>query len=210
MLSVSILSIVHLLSSRVVNLTISDTSLVNWSGGQAFVIKLRPTEERSPSSMLLEPPFTFNGSGIEEVQPPRWRQLKYVPFLYSIAIPNMITRKDKHVVCLICSIFGATSLSLTFVPTGENPSTCSNLQPHAVTCSMSMLSAGRFYSGTRSEAVVSSIGYLAEICFHRSGHNLGLPSRVSILSTPKKLKIDTYILKVRRGKETQSQTRCIL
>ncbi|KAJ3872228.1 hypothetical protein F5051DRAFT_163797 [Lentinula edodes] len=26
--------------------------------------------------MLLEPPFTFNGSGIEEVQPPRWRQLK--------------------------------------------------------------------------------------------------------------------------------------
>ncbi|KAJ3886963.1 carbohydrate esterase family 9 protein [Lentinula edodes] len=93
----------------------------NAIGGQAFVIKLRPTEERSPSSMLLEPPFTFNGSGIEEVQPPRWRQLKYVPFLYSIALPNMITRKDKHVVCLICSIFGATSLSLTFVPTGENP-----------------------------------------------------------------------------------------
>ncbi|KAJ4479027.1 hypothetical protein J3R30DRAFT_3403875 [Lentinula aciculospora] len=46
------------------------------AGGQAFVIKLRPTEERSPSSMLLEPPFTFNGSGIDEVQPPRWRQLK--------------------------------------------------------------------------------------------------------------------------------------
>ncbi|KIK64860.1 hypothetical protein GYMLUDRAFT_258822 [Collybiopsis luxurians FD-317 M1] len=48
----------------------------NAIGGQAFVIKLRPTEERSTSSMLLEPPFTFNGSGIEEVQPPRWRQLK--------------------------------------------------------------------------------------------------------------------------------------
>ncbi|KAJ3987627.1 composite domain of metallo-dependent hydrolase [Lentinula detonsa] len=48
----------------------------NAIGGQAFVIKLRPTEERSPSSMLLEPPFTFNGSGIQEVQPPRWRQLK--------------------------------------------------------------------------------------------------------------------------------------
>ncbi|KAJ4479028.1 hypothetical protein J3R30DRAFT_3682364 [Lentinula aciculospora] len=48
----------------------------NAIGGQAFVIKLRPTEERSPSSMLLEPPFTFNGSGIEEVLPPRWRQLK--------------------------------------------------------------------------------------------------------------------------------------
>ncbi|KAJ3975274.1 hypothetical protein EV361DRAFT_524556 [Lentinula raphanica] len=48
----------------------------NAIGGQAFIIKLRPTAERSPSSMLLEPPFTFNGSGIEEVQPPRWRQLK--------------------------------------------------------------------------------------------------------------------------------------
>ncbi|KAJ3852408.1 carbohydrate esterase family 9 protein [Lentinula lateritia] len=49
----------------------------NAIGGQAFVIKLRPTNERSSSSMLLEPPFTFNGTGIEEVQPPRWRQLKY-------------------------------------------------------------------------------------------------------------------------------------
>ncbi|KAJ4472839.1 carbohydrate esterase family 9 protein [Lentinula edodes] len=48
----------------------------NAIGGQAFVIKLRPTKERSSSSMLLEPPFTFNGTGIEEVQPPRWRQLK--------------------------------------------------------------------------------------------------------------------------------------
>ncbi|KAE9387106.1 hypothetical protein BT96DRAFT_1025981 [Gymnopus androsaceus JB14] len=48
----------------------------NAIGGQAFVIKLRPTEERSPSSMLLEPPFNFSGSGIEEVYPPRWRQLK--------------------------------------------------------------------------------------------------------------------------------------
>ncbi|KAF9061078.1 hypothetical protein BDP27DRAFT_1338711 [Rhodocollybia butyracea] len=43
----------------------------NAIGGQAFVIKLRPTNDRSPSSMLLEPPFTFNGSGIEEVHPPR-------------------------------------------------------------------------------------------------------------------------------------------
>lgn len=48
------------------------------SGGQAFVIKLRPTTERSPSSMLLEPPFSFNGSGIDPLSPPRWRQMKYV------------------------------------------------------------------------------------------------------------------------------------
>ncbi|CCM03593.1 uncharacterized protein FIBRA_05730 [Fibroporia radiculosa] len=31
-------------------------------GGQAFVIKLRPTKDRTPTSMLLEPPFTINGS----------------------------------------------------------------------------------------------------------------------------------------------------
>ncbi|KAK7470198.1 hypothetical protein VKT23_001636 [Stygiomarasmius scandens] len=48
----------------------------NSIGGQAFVIKLRPTNEKSPSSMLLEPPFSFNGSGIEPFDPPRWRQLK--------------------------------------------------------------------------------------------------------------------------------------
>ncbi|KAJ3809317.1 carbohydrate esterase family 9 protein [Lentinula aff. lateritia] len=57
----------------------------NAIGGQAFVIKLRPTNERSSSSMLLEPPFTFNGTGIEEVQPPRWRQLKY---RYSVSHPS--------------------------------------------------------------------------------------------------------------------------
>ncbi|KAF5371160.1 hypothetical protein D9758_004120 [Tetrapyrgos nigripes] len=48
----------------------------NSIGGQAFVIKLRPTSEKSPSSMLLEPPFSFNGSSIEPFHPPRWRQLK--------------------------------------------------------------------------------------------------------------------------------------
>ncbi|KAL1759392.1 hypothetical protein FB107DRAFT_205135 [Schizophyllum commune] len=45
-------------------------------GGQAFVIKLRPTEERSPSSMLLEPPFTLNGTDVDPNLPPRWRQMK--------------------------------------------------------------------------------------------------------------------------------------
>ncbi|KAK7470199.1 hypothetical protein VKT23_001637 [Stygiomarasmius scandens] len=48
----------------------------NSIGGQAFAIKLRPTSEKSPSSMLLEPPFSFNGSGIEPFDPPRWRLLK--------------------------------------------------------------------------------------------------------------------------------------
>ncbi|KAJ7089245.1 carbohydrate esterase family 9 protein [Mycena belliarum] len=46
-------------------------------GGQAFVIKLRPTAERSSSAMLLEPPFTLNGTYVDPFQRPRWRQMKH-------------------------------------------------------------------------------------------------------------------------------------
>jgi imidazolonepropionase-like amidohydrolase len=48
-------------------------------GGQAFTIKLRPTEERSSSAMLLEPPFSLNGTdaALESDLPPRWRQMKH-------------------------------------------------------------------------------------------------------------------------------------
>ncbi|KAJ8582701.1 composite domain of metallo-dependent hydrolase [Rhizopogon salebrosus TDB-379] len=49
----------------------------NAIGGQAFVIKLRPTTERSPSSMLLEPPYTINGTHVDPTLPPRWRQMKH-------------------------------------------------------------------------------------------------------------------------------------
>lgn len=45
-------------------------------GGQAFVIKLRPTSERSSSAMLLEPPFNLNRTR-EGDQPLRWRHMKY-------------------------------------------------------------------------------------------------------------------------------------
>ena len=51
-------------------------------GGQAFVIKLRETEERAPSAMLLEPPFGLNGSDVGADVPPRWRQMKYVVFYH--------------------------------------------------------------------------------------------------------------------------------
>ncbi|KAH8080277.1 carbohydrate esterase family 9 protein [Cristinia sonorae] len=46
-------------------------------GGQAFTIKLRPTKERSPSSMLSEPPYTINNSfpGLADYTP--WRQIKH-------------------------------------------------------------------------------------------------------------------------------------
>ncbi|KAG5353785.1 hypothetical protein C0989_002568 [Termitomyces sp. Mn162] len=46
-------------------------------GGQAFVIKLRPTADRSSSSMLLEPPFSLNNSDTEHLSRPRWRQMKH-------------------------------------------------------------------------------------------------------------------------------------
>lgn len=49
----------------------------NAIGGQAFPIKLRPTHERSTSSMLLEPPFTINGTRVDPSLPPRWRQMKH-------------------------------------------------------------------------------------------------------------------------------------
>ncbi|KAJ7691755.1 hypothetical protein B0H17DRAFT_1062568 [Mycena rosella] len=45
-------------------------------GGQGFVIKLRPTKERSSSALLLEPPFGLNGSDVDYNVPPRWRHMK--------------------------------------------------------------------------------------------------------------------------------------
>ncbi|KAJ7485567.1 amidohydrolase-domain-containing protein [Mycena latifolia] len=46
-------------------------------GGQGFVIKLRPTKERSSSALLLEPPFGLNGSDVDYDVPPRWRHMKH-------------------------------------------------------------------------------------------------------------------------------------
>ncbi|KAJ7056558.1 hypothetical protein C8F01DRAFT_1233681 [Mycena amicta] len=46
-------------------------------GGQGFVIKLRPTKERSSTSLLLEPPYGLNGSEVDYSIPPRWRHMKH-------------------------------------------------------------------------------------------------------------------------------------
>ncbi|KIJ15978.1 hypothetical protein PAXINDRAFT_99322 [Paxillus involutus ATCC 200175] len=46
-------------------------------GGQAFAIKLRPTSERSPSSMLVDPPYGLNGTQVDYDIPPRWRHMKH-------------------------------------------------------------------------------------------------------------------------------------
>ncbi|KAF9012657.1 carbohydrate esterase family 9 protein [Cyathus striatus] len=49
----------------------------NAIAGQAFVIKLRKTKERTPSSMIIEPPHSLNGSDLlYEYSPFRWRHLK--------------------------------------------------------------------------------------------------------------------------------------
>ncbi|KDR75826.1 hypothetical protein GALMADRAFT_69126 [Galerina marginata CBS 339.88] len=46
-------------------------------GGQAFVIKLRETSEKSSSSLLLEPPYHINTSFPNPNLPPRWRHMKH-------------------------------------------------------------------------------------------------------------------------------------
>ena len=48
------------------------------TAGQAFMMKLRKTAERSPTSMIIEPPKDINGSYVDLSDPPRWRYLKYV------------------------------------------------------------------------------------------------------------------------------------
>lgn len=48
----------------------------NAIGGQAFMMKLRKTTERSPTSMIIEPPHTLNGSSADPDGPLRWRHMK--------------------------------------------------------------------------------------------------------------------------------------
>lgn len=50
------------------------------AGGQAFMVKLRKTSMRTPTSMLIEPPYTLNGSTPDPNLPARWRHLKCVVF----------------------------------------------------------------------------------------------------------------------------------
>ncbi|CCM02332.1 uncharacterized protein FIBRA_04424 [Fibroporia radiculosa] len=48
----------------------------NAIGGQAFIFKLRKTSDRSPTSMIVEPPHTLNGSEPDSSRPLRWRHMK--------------------------------------------------------------------------------------------------------------------------------------
>ena len=58
------------------------------TGGEAYVIKPRQTKERSPTSLLVEPPFSLNTSNINYDDPPRWRHLKHAC--------GMIIHKPSH------------------------------------------------------------------------------------------------------------------
>ncbi|KAI0320932.1 carbohydrate esterase family 9 protein [Amylostereum chailletii] len=49
----------------------------NAIGGQAFTIKLRKTAERSPTSMLVDPPYNLNGTHLDDDHPPTWRHMKH-------------------------------------------------------------------------------------------------------------------------------------
>jgi hypothetical protein len=53
------------------------------TGGQAFMVKLRRTMERSPSSMIIEPPHTLNGSVVDHESGLRWRHMKYAFFSFT-------------------------------------------------------------------------------------------------------------------------------
>lgn len=52
-------------------------------GGQAFAMKPRQTAERSPTSLLLEPPFGLNGTAIGYDVPPRWKHMKHACGMFS-------------------------------------------------------------------------------------------------------------------------------
>jgi hypothetical protein len=88
-------------------------------------MKLRPTDERSPSSMLLEPPYTLNGSHFDHSLTPRWRHMKYVDspprsFLLTFCSSSLCVTEQT---CLryVSKQLPSSYSSLTY-PQGENPS----------------------------------------------------------------------------------------
>jgi hypothetical protein len=57
--------------------SLTSNSCYHFLGGQSFVIKLRPTAERSSTSMVIEPPQTLINS-VNDTGYIRWRHMKYV------------------------------------------------------------------------------------------------------------------------------------
>ncbi|KAF5354651.1 hypothetical protein D9756_005354 [Leucocoprinus leucothites] len=59
-------------------------------GGQAFVIKLRETSEKSPSSMLVEPPHQINDTYPDPSLPFRWRYMKNA-YGHHVGLPRSVS-----------------------------------------------------------------------------------------------------------------------
>lgn len=80
------------------------------AGGQGFTMKLRQTAERSPGSMLLEPPIQINGSSVDT---PKWRHLKYVYFPLK-KLHSHLTHNNRHAFGMnkFCSLVYTTYLIL--------------------------------------------------------------------------------------------------
>ena len=61
-------------------------------GGQGVVIKLRHTDERSPTSMLLENPWETNTTVYDPKTHFRYRQMKYVSLCIRLSRPDSYCR----------------------------------------------------------------------------------------------------------------------
>ena len=63
------------------------------------MMKLRRTKELSPSSMIIEPPHTLNGTDVDPDTRPRWRHMKCVFVRFVQELPSLQllpSRTDKH------------------------------------------------------------------------------------------------------------------
>lgn len=69
----------------------SHTPLNRFVAGEAYVIKQRQTKERSPTSLLVEPPFGLNTSTVNYDIPPRWRHLKHACGVYNLPCVALLT-----------------------------------------------------------------------------------------------------------------------
>ncbi len=54
-------------------------------------MKLRPTKERSPTSMLLEPPLGVNGTDVPPDATPRFGHMKFVALCIADAVWSLIS-----------------------------------------------------------------------------------------------------------------------
>ena len=66
----------------------------NAIAGQGAVIKLRPTAERSPTSMLLENPYEANTTIYDSRVAFRYRQMKYVQGLIARSLLRALLNSD--------------------------------------------------------------------------------------------------------------------